>query len=141
MSDKATIKMAALTLDSTHALELGQFYATLLGWEIPFHDAEYVVVSPPGAHRGAYPYITIQQNPDYVPPVWPDKPGAQQQMAHIDFAVDDLEKAVAYAVQCGAAVAGEQFTSGWTVMIDPAGHPFCLCLQKELFQSEHFALL
>lgn len=33
----------------------------------------------------------------------------QQQMAHLDFAVNDLEKAVQHAVRCGAAVAEEQF--------------------------------
>ena len=45
-------------------------------------------------------------------------------MAHLDFAVNDLEKAVQHAINCGATMAAEQFSEGWRVMFDPAGHPF-----------------
>lgn len=62
-------------------------------------------------------------------------------MTHLDFAVNQLEEAVQYAVSCGATVAEQQFSEHWRVMIDPAGHPFCLCRMASLFQSEHFALL
>ena len=85
--------------------------------------------------------ILFQRNPDYVPPVWPEEPEAQQQMAHLDFAVNDLEKAVKHAIECGATMADQQFSDDWRVMFDPAGHPFCLCPMKSLFESEHFALL
>ena len=64
----------------------------------------------------------------------------QQQMAHLDFAVNDLEKAVQHAVRCGAAVAEEQFSDAWRVMLDPAGHPFCLCQMKSMMESACFAL-
>ena len=135
------IKMYAFTLDCMDPLELAKFYAALLQWEIPFHNEEYAVVGAPGTNQGAYPGITIQRNPEYKPPVWPEKPEAQQQMAHMDFAVNDLGKAVQYAIHCGAAIADEQFSEDWTVMFDPAGHPFCLCQMKSIFQSAHFALL
>jgi hypothetical protein len=59
-------------------------------------------------------------NSEYKPPVWPEEPEAQQQMAHIDVAVNDLEKAVQYAIHCGATIADEQFTNNWRVMLDPA---------------------
>ena len=61
-------------------------------------------------------------------------------MAHLDFAVNDLEKAVQHAVRCGAAVAEEQFSDAWRVMLDPAGHPFCLCQMKSMMESACFAL-
>ena len=67
--------------------------------------------------------------------------GKQQQMAHMDFAVNDLEKAVQYAMHCGAVVADKQFSDSWRVMLDPAGHPFCLCQMKSLIESGRFALL
>jgi predicted enzyme related to lactoylglutathione lyase len=124
--------MYALTLDCKDPYELAKFYAALLKWEIPFHDEEYVVVSPPGTNKGEYPCITFQRNPEYNPPVWPEEPEAQQQMAHIDFAVNDLEKAVQYAIHCGAAIADQQFSDGWKVMFDPAGHPFCLFMSNEI---------
>ena len=72
--------------------------------------------------------------------MWPEKPEAQQQMAHLDFAVNNLEEAVHYAIHCGATIAEEQFSDSWRVMIDPAGHPFCLCQMKPIFESPHFAL-
>ena len=40
--------------------------------------------------------------------------------------VDDLEQAVAYAVEVGAEQAEYQPQETVRVMLDPAGHPFCL---------------
>lgn len=127
MDTELKIEMTAFTLDCKDPLELAKFYAALLQWEIPFHDEEYAVVGAPGINQGAYPGITLQRNLAYIPPVWPEAPEAQQQMAHIDFTVNDLKKAVQYAIHCGATIADEQFSDRWTVMFDPAGHPFCLC--------------
>lgn len=135
------IKMYSLTLDCIDHYALAKFYAALLKWELPFHNEEYAVISPPGKNQGAYPGITFQMNPDYIPPVWPEEPEAQQQMAHIDFAVNDLEEAVQYAIRCGATIADKQFADDWTVLFDPEGHPFCLCKMKQIFESPHFALL
>ena len=140
MGDELKIKMSAFTLDCKEPRELAQFYAALLQWEIPFQDEEYVIAAAPGTQQGAYPNITFQRNPAYEPPVWPEEPGAQQQMAHLDFAVNDLENAVQHAIRCGATVAEEQFSDDWRVLFDPAGHPFCLCQMKHIIESPHFAL-
>ena len=141
MGDELKIKMYALTFDCKNPHELAKFYAVLLKWEIAFHDEEYACIGAPGTAQGAYPGITFQRNPDYKPPVWPEEREAQQQMAHIDFAVNNLEKAVEYATHCGATIADQQSSDGWKVMFDPAGHPFCLCQIKSIFESPHFALL
>ncbi len=140
MENELKIKMYSFTLDCKDIQELAKFYAALLKWEIGLSE-EYAWVYPPGTHHGMYPGIVFQQNPDYIPPVWPEEPEAQQQMAHLDFAVNDLEKAVQHAIHCGAIIADEQFSDSWRVMFDPAGHPFCLCLMKTIFESSHFALL
>ena len=66
-----------------------------------------------------------------MPPVWPEEPGAQQQMAHLDFIVPDREtmpQAVQHALACGAAMAPVQFSDSWVTLTDPAGHPFCFVL-------------
>jgi predicted enzyme related to lactoylglutathione lyase len=139
--DELKIKMYAVTIDCTDPHELAKFYAALLGWEIVFFNEEYAVLGAPGMQQGAYPGITFQRNPGYKPPVWPDVPEAQQQMAHLDFAVNDVEKAVEHAIHCGATIAEEQFSDDWKVMLDPAGHPFCLCQMKSVIESTHFALL
>lgn len=141
MNDELKIKMYAFTVDCTEPYELAKFYAALLKWEIPFHNEDYACVGAPGAEQGAYPGITFQRNPQYKPPVWPEKTSAQQQMAHLDFAVNNLDEAIQYAVHCGATIAENQFSDDWRVMLDPAGHPFCLCQMKTVFESPDFALL
>lgn len=141
MDQELKIKMYAFTVDCRDPYELAKFYAALLKWEIVFQDGEWACVGAPNTAQGAYPGITFQGNPEYKPPVWPEQPEAQQQMAHLDFAVNDLEKAVEYAVQCGARIADDQFSDSWRVMFDPAGHPFCLCEMKPIMESPGFALL
>ncbi len=141
IDDELKIKMYSFTVDCNAPYELAKFYAELLKWEIPFHNEEWACVGAPGMGQGAYPGILFQRNPEYKPPVWPEEPEAQQQMAHMDFAVNNLEKAVQYAIHCGATIADEQFSNDWRVMFDPAGHPFCLCQMKSIFESPHFALL
>ena len=56
--------------------------------------------------------------------------GEQQKQLHLELGVDDLESAVALAVSCGAAEAPHQppdrDPASLRVVLDPAGHPFCL---------------
>ncbi len=139
--DELKIKLYSFTLDCKDPYELAKFYAALLKWEVVFFNEEYACVGVPGMQHGAYPGITFQRNPEYKPPVWPDVHEMQQQMAHLDFAVNDLEKAVQHAIHCGATIADEQFSDDWKVLFDPAGHPFCLCQMKSVIESAHFALL
>jgi hypothetical protein len=46
---------------------------------------------------------------------------------HFDFQVGDLESAVADAEALGARLADDQPQENVRVLLDPAGHPFCLC--------------
>ncbi len=140
MREALKIKAYAFTLDCKDPLSLARFYAKLLSWDIVFDDGEYACIGAPGAVQGAYPGILFQKNSVYQPPVWPEEKNAQQQMAHLDLAVSDLEKAVRFAVECGASPAKKQFSDEFRVMIDPAGHPFCLCPMKELMDSTDFSL-
>lgn len=132
MDKEFKIKMYSFVIDCIDPYELAKFYTALLGWEIPFHNEEYAVAAPLGVAQGAYPGITFQRNADYKPPVWPAAFEKQQQMAHMDFAVNNLEKAVQHAIRCGATTADEQFSDGWKVMLDPSGHPFCLVLMEHI---------
>lgn len=141
MEDELKIKMYSFTLDCKDVYELAKFYATLLQWEIAFHNEEWACICAPNSAQGAYPGIVFQQNQEYKPPIWPEEPETQQQMAHLDFAVNDLEKAVEFAIHCGATMAEKQFSDNWKVMFDLAGHPFCLCQMKNVFESPNFALL
>lgn len=113
-----------VVLDSDNADELSAFYERLLGWT-RFKGEEYTVLRN-GEQAGFPTWITVQQVDEYVRPVWPATPGEQQQMAHIDFHVEDVEEGVKYALSCGATISEIQFDERWRVMIDPAGHPFCI---------------
>lgn len=73
----------------------------------------------------------FQQANDYQAPVWPPLAGHQRPMLHLDFQVGDLDAAVAEALALGATEASHQPRDNVRVLFDPAGHPFCLCLDDE----------
>lgn len=111
-----------VVLDAPDAPALAHFYADLLGWKIADEDAEGAATGP----AEGVAYLSIQTNPDYVRPVWPAAGGSQQMMMHLDFEVSDLEAAVAHALELGADLAEHQPQDNVRVLLDPAGHPFCL---------------
>ncbi|HEX2293893.1 MAG TPA: VOC family protein [Actinomycetota bacterium] len=111
-------------LDCPDASALAHFYAGLLGWRVAKDEPGWAAVSPPEGVA----YLGFQTSPEYVPPVWPPAEGEQQMMMHLDIEVDDLAAAVEDAVAAGARVAEHQPQESVRVMLDPAGHPFCLYL-------------
>lgn len=107
---------------------LGRFYSSLLGWPIVQDEPGTTVIGAPGGAS----FVVFQQAADYGRPVWPPQQGAhdgpgQRPMMHLDFQVGDLDEAVQEAVELGATQAGHQPQEHVRVMLDPAGHPFCLC--------------
>ena len=72
--------------------------------------------------------LLFQAEPLYRAPVWPEQPDGQDKMLHFEIQVDDLEGAVEHAVSLGARVADYQPQANVRVLLDPAGHPFCLFL-------------
>ena len=117
------IKLASVTIDSSDFRGLSEFYMKLLGGQVAMEFGEFgVAVSIPGTEI----QLNFVNSEDYVLPVWPEEPGKPQQMEHLDFVVDDLDAAVKLASELGAHKAPRQFIDELIVMIDPAGHPFCL---------------
>ncbi|WP_432132655.1 VOC family protein [Streptomyces tendae] len=76
------------------------------------------------------PFFVFQQAEGYRAPVWPPADGEQRPMMHFDFQVGDLDSAVAEAVALGATPAEDQPQENVRVLLSPAGHPFCLCLDE-----------
>jgi predicted enzyme related to lactoylglutathione lyase len=109
-------------LDAPDARELARFYVELLGWEVYSEEPSFVTIAP----RDGVAYIGFQTAPEYVRPVWPPVEGRQQMMLHLDLEVSDLQAATAHAVELGAELAEHQPQENVRVMLDPAGHPFCL---------------
>lgn len=110
-----------IAFDCPNANALADFYVRLSGWKQEIAGDEFAAIRTP---QGIL--LVFQTVDGYVPPVWPWAEGTQQQMAHIDFKIDDLAEAEAHAIQCGATKAAAQYYDTSTVMLDPAGHPFCL---------------
>jgi hypothetical protein len=71
-------------------------------------------------------YLAVQRATTYEPPVWPARPGEPGMQMHLDIEVTDLAAAVEHAVELGATVADFQPQDDVRVLLDPAGHPFCL---------------
>jgi predicted enzyme related to lactoylglutathione lyase len=112
----------AVVLDAPDPVVLGEFWSRLFGWPMRVADPTWVTVRPPDGATG----LSIQLEDHYVPPVWPAEDGDQQMQLHLDIEVDDLDAAVAHAVGAGATLAQFQPQEDVRVLLDPAGHPFCL---------------
>ena len=118
------LKFDKVVLDCPDPASLADFYAKLLGWAKRYDTGDFVII---GSGTGGVD-IGFQKNADYVNPVWPEAAGAQQQMLHLDFAVPAVEYEcwIRRAESYGAKKAAPQESENWTVMLDPAGHPFCI---------------
>lgn len=119
------LSLATVVLDCPDAHVLADFYRRLLGWETVFSEPDWVLIgAPEGGTR-----LSFQSEADYRPPVWPERPGEQQKMLHLDIRVDDLEAAASHVISAGATQADYQPQDDVRVFLDPAGHPFCLFIQ------------
>ena len=70
--------------------------------------------------------ISFHRVAGYTPPTWPTQERPQQM--HLDVIVDDLDAAEAAVIDLGATKHPDQPGTSFRVFLDPAGHPFCLCL-------------
>ncbi|CAM3919119.1 VOC family protein [Janibacter anophelis] len=101
---------------------LARFYAEVLGWRIHSDEEDWATIAPEQSHV----YLGFQLERDHVPPAWPSQPGDQQMQMHLDIEVSDLERAVEAALRLGGRLSDHQPQVEVRVLIDPAGHPFCL---------------
>lgn len=109
-------------VEAPDAHSLAEFYSKLLGWEMVKQSPDEAAITPPEGVA----YIAFQTSAGYVRPVWPAADGAQRITMHLDFEVVDLPAAVAHALEIGAQEADHQPQENVRVLLDPAGHPFCL---------------
>ena len=116
------VSLGDIIIDCGDGKKQREFYAELFGWE------RCEMYNMPGVRNGAGLVILFAQEADYVPPVWPEQDGKQQKQMHFDFIVPDVAAFVQHAEALGAVKTQEQFGGVYfTTMLDPAGHPFCLC--------------
>jgi catechol 2,3-dioxygenase-like lactoylglutathione lyase family enzyme len=114
--------VAMVTIDCADATELATFYSRLLGMTIAYQDDSVAMIT--GDSGPALGFGTVDH---YSPPPWPDEKSEKQ--FHLDLKVDDISAAETACVQLGATRPEHQPGGDrWRVMLDPAGHPFCLTL-------------
>jgi catechol 2,3-dioxygenase-like lactoylglutathione lyase family enzyme len=124
-------RISAAVLDSSDPRALASFYERLLGWMVvvsePARPGEqpedgWVMLRSPEGGAG----LSFQYDANYAAPTWPSAAGQQQMMVHLDIAVENLDKGVGFAREIGARLSDHQPQDDVRVMLDPAGHPFCL---------------
>ncbi|AXX30885.1 VOC family protein [Actinosynnema pretiosum subsp. pretiosum] len=120
------MKLTATVLDTTDPKGLALFYGALLGWEIATDEEQWVTLRDPAGGAG----LAFQTEPAHRPPVWPAAEGDQRMMMHLDVEVTDLAAGVARALELGAVLAEHQPQADVRVLLDPAGHPFCLWVPR-----------
>jgi catechol 2,3-dioxygenase-like lactoylglutathione lyase family enzyme len=117
-----TVRFATVNIDCGDARAMAAFWGALLGWPISYEDHDFVLLRDPGGGAG----LSFQEIVDYRAPTWPVSPEGQDKQAHLDLQVDDVEAAVGRALELGARLAPFQGREDLRVLLDPAGHPFCL---------------
>ncbi|MGN6522270.1 MAG: VOC family protein [Actinomycetes bacterium] len=116
----AIARFPTLVIDCPDASALGRFYGQLLDWTVEDRGDWTEAKSDYG------PMLCFQQVEDYTPPRWPSQEVPQQM--HLDVVVDDLDAAEAAVIELGGTKHEHQPGETFRVFLDPAGHPFCLCL-------------
>ena len=111
----------SFVLDCPDAGTLGQFYGEILGWKVEARDGWADIKPEDGSNC-----ISFQQVTDYKAPTWPSQDVPQQ--LHLDVMVRDLDEAEAEVLKIGATKPEHQPGTSFRVFLDPAGHPFCLCV-------------
>ena len=129
---KHRIRLRTVVIDCADAPALAAFYSRLLGWPVTASEPDWVLLRDPAGGTG----LSFQAEEDYKPPVWPEQKGQPSKMLHLDFLVDDLDAMLAHALRCGAHLAPEQFFPSVRVLLDPAGHPFCLFTDQDFYWDE-----
>lgn len=118
----ALIRLGSVSLDCPNPDSLAEFWAALLSGEVAYRSPEFCAVK---TGNGWLATVRVE---NHTPPTWPD--AAVPKQLHLDLAADDLDAAEQQAVQLGATKASQQpAPDRWRVLIDPAGHPFCLTTQ------------
>ena len=116
----AIARYPSVVLDCPDPVALATFYGALLDWPVEAEEDWAHIRAEYGDSIG------FQKVADYAPPQWPGQEKPQQM--HLDVVVDDLGEAETAVLALGATKHEHQPGTTFRVFLDPAGHPFCLCV-------------
>ncbi|HEV2372775.1 MAG TPA: VOC family protein [Streptosporangiaceae bacterium] len=114
------VDLAAVVVDCQDAPPVAAFYQAACEGQIVKSDARSVWLRVSGM------LVIFREVDHYQAPTWPSSDVPMQ--VHLDFDVDDLDEAEARLHRLGATTPEHQphREDGLVVMLDPAGHPFCI---------------
>lgn len=119
----SNLTIGDISIDCANPERTRDFYAALTGWE-----KREAYGCPALVDKKGLLILFMGCDFKYIPPVWPEEDGKQQKQMHFNFGVDDLTAAVEEAIKHGATKATAQYGGDhFVTMLDPEGHPFCLC--------------
>jgi catechol 2,3-dioxygenase-like lactoylglutathione lyase family enzyme len=124
---RALTSWVGTALSARDPVALAHFYRDLLGWAIARETPDWVTIGMPQSTH----YLAFAIDEHHEPPVWPSRPGSPTMQVHLDIGVSDLAAAVEDALALGAELADFQPQDDVRVLLDPAGHPFCLYTDTE----------
>jgi len=109
--------LSAIVLDCADPATLAAFYTKATGWSLSHADTDGATVD------GGAVQLSFQRIDGYQGPGWP----GDAKHVHLDLVVGDLASATKELVALGATLpAFQPGGDGWTVLVDPEGHPFCV---------------
>ncbi|WP_327000647.1 VOC family protein [Dactylosporangium sp. NBC_01737] len=117
----AIARLPVTVIDCPDPGALARFYGAMLEWKIDVVSADRASVCADDGQCIAFHRVA-----GYTPPTWPTQERPKQM--HLDVLVDDLDAAEAAVIDLGATRHPDQPGTSYRVFLDPAGHPFCLCL-------------
>jgi predicted enzyme related to lactoylglutathione lyase len=120
LAGMAIARLPLIVIDCPDPGALARFYGAMLDWTIDVSTNRASACAKDGQ------CISFHQVVGYTAPIWPTQERPQQM--HLDVIVDDLDAAEAAVIDLGATKHPDQPGTSFRVFLDPAGHPFCLCL-------------
>ena len=119
----AIARFPGLVIDCPDPGTMATFYGALLDWTVKVDDdGTWAEIRPANDDD----CISFQQVEGYCPPEWPGQQVPQQM--HLDLMVEDLDEGEVAVLGLGATKHDHQPGTTFRVFLDPAGHPFCLCV-------------
>jgi catechol 2,3-dioxygenase-like lactoylglutathione lyase family enzyme len=127
-----SIRWVGVAIDCADAGPVARFYEHLLGFEVgDFEPPQWAQLRDPAGGVA----LNIQGETWYRQPFWPEQPGEQTKMLHLEVEVDDVRAAVARASEAGGTEAPwqppDRDPARIRIVLDPAGHPLCLFVHGE----------
>jgi predicted enzyme related to lactoylglutathione lyase len=113
-------RFPSFVIDCPDPEALARFYAEMLDWKVEA-SSDWADIR---AENGNC--ISFQKVDDFRRPDWPSQDVPQQM--HLDVIVDDLDAGETAVLALGATKHDHQPDTSFRVFLDPAGHPFCLCV-------------